>query len=303
VPAPSPSAVATPTLPAAALPTTDARSDRYNFTYTLKADLASLPKSAYAYVVTWRTYTAADVAALAQSLGLHRAVEQTADGYRATGNGTLTVSNTGLIHYTAPGVAEDELLGAVGTPTATPAPTGPPHATATPTAAPTSPPQPTATPSAGQPTVELTGSDDHPRQGQEFTVRVEASDSDGIDIVYWWATSTDDEGLRETHTRECDGATPCRRTWTASTNDTGTIVLHSQARDTKGNLSPETTLEIVVGEATPTPTGTAATATPTAGTPVATATPTATTAAATATPTATTASATATPTPTSTTTP
>jgi hypothetical protein len=139
-------------------------------------------------------------------------------------------------------------------------------------------PGPTATPGGTSgPTVVIRLSDDRPRQDEEFRITVDAEDPDGIQTVWWWATDTDDNSLRDTDSRNCRGATPCRESWHVSTRDTGDIVIHAQARDTQGNLSEEVTREIRVREReeeTPTPTPTAeATPTPTAE-PTATATPT-----------------------------
>jgi hypothetical protein len=122
---------------------------------------------------------------------------------------------------------------------------------------------PTATPvpaAASAPTVELRVSEDRPRQGETFTIRVEATDPDGIESLWWWATDTSDDNLRDTKTRNCRGATPCRESWEVATEDDGDIVIRAQARDTQGNLSQEMTVDIRVRErqstATPTPTRT-----------------------------------------------
>lgn len=107
-PTPAPTATPTPTataaLPAVVLPDADARPYRYALTYSRNDDLGGIPPSEYAYTVTWRSYSAADVAALKTALGLRGPVEQTADGFRVTDPGTLIVSNAadGLIRYTAP---------------------------------------------------------------------------------------------------------------------------------------------------------------------------------------------------------
>lgn len=101
-PAPTPSPTPVP-LPVASLPPPEARSYRYDLSYTLGADLTVARRSDYAYAVTWRAYNAADVAALKDSLGLRGTIEQGADGFRVTDPGTLLVGN-GVIRYAAPGI-------------------------------------------------------------------------------------------------------------------------------------------------------------------------------------------------------
>lgn len=149
-----------------------------------------------------------------------------------------------------------------GPPGPPPGPPAPPPAPAAPTA--------TAVPGNVRPTIAIRLDDDNPRQGQEFSLRLEASDDTGLESMWWWATDTSDNELRSTHTRNCRSATPCIESWTISTTDTGTISLHALARDINGQLADEVTREIRVNEsaatATPTPSGPSATATPTATT-------------------------------------
>jgi hypothetical protein len=40
--------------------------------------------------------------------------------------------------------------------------------------------------------------------------------------------------------------TPCRRNWTVSTEDTGTLTIHAVARDNEGERSKEVTREVKV---------------------------------------------------------
>jgi hypothetical protein len=118
-------------------------------------------------------------------------------------------------------------------------------------------PAPTATPGpAAGPGLSLRLSDDRVDQGETFTIRLEATSDVGVDSMWWWATSTDDNELRNTHTFDCSGASPCRNTWDESTDDTGTIVIHAQARDRNGRESSEETEELRVREPGPTPTPT-----------------------------------------------
>ena len=120
-------------------------------------------------------------------------------------------------------------------------------------------------PGNAKPTIAIRLDYDSPRTGQDVSLRLEASDDIGLDSMWWWATDTDDEELRSTHTHNCRSATPCVDTWTINTGDTGRITLHALARDLSGQLSDEVTREIRVREAnaTSTPTTVAPTATST----------------------------------------
>jgi hypothetical protein len=156
-----------------------------------------------------------------------------------------------------------------------PAPPGPPG----PTPAPIQPPAPgaTATPTPtrqpftpGKPSVELRLEDDDVVQGETFTLRIEAVEDggSGISAIWWWATDTDDDELRDTHIEDCAGVSPCRKTWDVQTDDTGEINFHAKARNGLGVESDEVSIEVEVEEpdATPTATSTAtatATRTPT----------------------------------------
>lgn len=117
-------------LPAIVFPAPAASDSRYNLTYTLNADLGAAPKSAYAYQVTWRTFSRAEFEQLARALGVPGPVQVTAGGFVAFGNGRLTLNN-GLLTYMSP------LAVGTGdtTPTAVPTPTGTASPTATGTAA------------------------------------------------------------------------------------------------------------------------------------------------------------------------
>ncbi|MCC7105004.1 MAG: hypothetical protein IT307_07660 [Chloroflexi bacterium] len=124
----------------------------------------------------------------------------------------------------------------------------------------------TPTTSDNPPDLDLHLSDDTVDQNATFQLRLTATDDDGVDAMWWWATSTSDQSLRDTHTIDCHGATPCRQTFNLSTSDTGTITFHAVARDMAGNTRDEVVDDLRVRSA-------AATATPTP-TPVPTATPT-----------------------------
>ena len=126
------------------------------------------------------------------------------------------------------------------------------------------PPAPTVTavsaaPSDTQPGLTLRLSDRSINQGDTFTITLEATSSKGIASIWWWATDTSDDNLRNTHTFDCNGASPCRNNWDQSTEDTGTITLHGLARDTAGAQSGEATTDLRVraqSTSTPTPTPT-----------------------------------------------
>jgi hypothetical protein len=116
---------------------------------------------------------------------------------------------------------------------------------------------------AGAPAPDITIrlSDDRVDNGETFTIRLESSSPVGIDRMWWWATSTDDDELRDTHTDNCRSASPCRQSWDVSTTDDGDITFHGKSRDMNGVESEEVTQEIRVrekpeAEATATPTQT-----------------------------------------------
>jgi hypothetical protein len=125
-------------------------------------------------------------------------------------------------------------------------------------------PAPAATPvPAAGPAITIRLSDDRVDNGETFTVRLESSSSVGIDRMWWWATSTDDDELRDTHSDNCRSASPCRQSWDVSTTDDGDITFHAKSRDMNGVESEEVTQEIRVREpsepeptATPSPTTT-----------------------------------------------
>ncbi len=118
----APSPTPSPEFPTVALPDADARPYRYNLTYTRNDNLGAVPPSENGYTVTWRSYSAEDVAALKDALELRGPVEQTDEGFRVTDPGTLIVSNAanGLIRYVAPGVTPTSAPGAGGTEGSTP---------------------------------------------------------------------------------------------------------------------------------------------------------------------------------------
>jgi len=180
------------------------------------------------------------------------------DNWTAFTNGSITWINgpSGLVTRPNAGPLfpfESSTCGAAGPP-ALPPP-GPP-----------APPPPPAPSGDAPPVLKLTLSDDRIGQGDTFTITLEANDDKGVDSMWWWATSTDDNDMRNTHSFDCNGATPCRNSWDRSTNDTGTNTIHAQAKDTAGQVAGELTWDIKVREPgdTPTPTPTkTATATPT----------------------------------------
>ena len=97
---------------------------------------------------------------------------------------------------------------------------------------------------------------DRANKGESFTVRLRADADGGVESMWWWATDTDDNNLRNTHTFDCGGASPCRQTWDVSTNDTGDIKFHARAKASNGQTSDESNEEIEIRDVTPTPTPT-----------------------------------------------
>jgi hypothetical protein len=105
---------------------------------------------------------------------------------------------------------------------------------------------PTATPAPGAPSLQLRLSDDRVDQDETFTLILEANDPAGLSSLWWWASGTDDDELRDTHTQDCNGATPCRRTWEVSTDEAGDVTFHAVARNISGVESGEVSLELRV---------------------------------------------------------
>jgi hypothetical protein len=110
----------------------------------------------------------------------------------------------------------------------------------------------------GAPGITLRLSDDRVDNGAPFTVQLEAMSDAGISSMWWWASSTGDNRLRDTHAFDCRRASPCRRSWDMSTTDEGNITFHAIAKDVNGVDSDEVTVDLRVraAEAEPTPTAT-----------------------------------------------
>jgi hypothetical protein len=126
--------------------------------------------------------------------------------------------------------------------------------TTAPAPTPTPIPTPTRNPA---PSLDLRVSDDRVTAGEEFTIRLQSEDDSGVEVMWWWATNTGDQALRDTHAFDCGGATPCRQTWSVSTEDLGEMTIHARARGRDGQVSDEKTEELRVRVAnTPTPTPT-----------------------------------------------
>ncbi len=147
--APTPTPVA---LPAAVLPGPGSRTYSYELTYTQNADLTAIPQSDFAYAATYKTYTAGDAATLKAALGLTGQIEQTGDGFRITGPGTLIISNTtGSLTYTAAAGASEPQLQALASPTRAPInPATEATATPVPSTAPGASPAPSMSPAPGR---------------------------------------------------------------------------------------------------------------------------------------------------------
>ena len=104
----------------------------------------------------------------------------------------------------------------------------------------------TTAPTNNPPSIALDLSNDRVNRGDTFSVRLKANDDSGVDGIWWWATSTNDGSLRDTHTFDCHGANPCIQSWDVSTDDTGTITIHAMSRDTAGADSSEVTEDVRV---------------------------------------------------------
>jgi hypothetical protein len=112
---------------------------------------------------------------------------------------------------------------------------------------------------ATAPDITIRLSDGRVDNGETFNIRLESSSPVGIDRMWWWATSTNDNDLRDTHSENCHSTSPCVQSWDVSTTDDGDITFHGKSRDMDGVESEEVTQEIRVrekAEATATPTQT-----------------------------------------------
>jgi hypothetical protein len=142
-------------------------------------------------------------------------------------------------------------------PVAAPVPAPPPEPTTSGTASGgTSGGGTTSAPANAAPTISIDVDPDRVYAKEEFTVRLRAEDDNGLESVWWWATNTDDENLRDTRSVNCRGATPCGRSWDMRTDEEGEMTIHAMARDTNGQLSAEEVRTVRVREARPTPTPT-----------------------------------------------
>jgi hypothetical protein len=97
-----------------------------------------------------------------------------------------------------------------------------------------------------RPAVSLSVDPDRVARGESFTVHVTARGDNGISRIWWWATDTDEDSLRDTHTHDCGGSDPCRFTWSASARDAGTFTIHVRARDRRGDESDDVTRDVHV---------------------------------------------------------
>ena len=128
-------------------------------------------------------------------------------------------------------------------------PAAAPTAASSPAAAPS---KPTAAAEATKPaagrrpeiTLDLPHTEVDP--GETFTFHVQARSPRGVGSLWWWATSTDDDNLADTHPFDCAGAALCRKSYSVSTQDRGRITIHAQARDADGQLSDESNQDLRV---------------------------------------------------------
>jgi hypothetical protein len=73
--------------------------------------------------------------------------------------------------------------------------------------------------------------------GESFVVQLQATGGSGLASIWWWAAGSDDLTLQDTHAVDCAGASFCRKSWSVRAADPGTLTLHAQARDARGQLS------------------------------------------------------------------
>jgi len=177
------------------------------------------------------------------------------DNWTAFTNGSVTWINgpTGLVTRPNQGpLFPFEATNCAPVDTAPPPAAPPPAATSAPAPAP-----------AAGPDIKLTISEGQVDAGEQFSIRIEASSPVGVESIWWWVTGTSDSDLRNTHTFDCNRASPCINRWDQKTQDTGTITIHAQGRDSAGVVAPELTYDLRVRSVDPTATpAPAATATP-----------------------------------------
>jgi hypothetical protein len=68
-------------------------------------------------------------------------------------------------------------------------------------------------------------------------VELQATGASGVASIWWWAAGSDDLALQDTHAVDCAGASFCRKLWSVSAADRGSLTLYAQARDARGELS------------------------------------------------------------------
>src|SRR5436309_2678830 len=130
----------------------------------------------------------------------------------------------------APGLLAAQLTAgnrpsAAAAPATAQSPAASPAAASSPAAAPSKPTAAaaeSAKPAAGRrPEIDLNLSHTEVDPGETFTFHVQARSPRGVGSVWWWATSTDDDNLADTHPFDCGGATLCRKSYSVSTQDRG----------------------------------------------------------------------------------
>lgn len=97
---------------------------------------------------------------------------------------------------------------------------------------------PSPTPAGpGSPLLALEVGRDTVGPGESFVVQLQATGGSGLASIWWWATGSDDLTLQDTHAVDCAGASFCRKSWSVSAADPGSLTLYAQARDARGQLS------------------------------------------------------------------
>ncbi|MCC6178356.1 MAG: hypothetical protein IT305_23880, partial [Chloroflexi bacterium] len=91
--------------------------------------------------------------------------------------------------------------------------------------------------------------------GQQFTIQLDATSTDGIDKLSWRTTGTDDVALQLTREYDCGGAASCRTSWPVTTTaTTGQVTIVATAVDVNGRKTEDVVQELKVGKSTSKPT-------------------------------------------------
>jgi hypothetical protein len=102
------------------------------------------------------------------------------------------------------------------------------------------------------PSLEVSVSNADPKEGDSFSVTLHAWGNE-IDQVWWWVPDVisdngndNDSWLADSHVANCDGADDCSRSSELTAQNSGTIYIHSKARDRFGRETGEVVTEVRV---------------------------------------------------------